>query len=153
MGLDISHDTWTGSYSAFMRWRQKIAEVAGMPPLVLMEGFYIPGSYSDPFSELRHYFKIGGSGENYFKSWSDQLPIKWDALKPSPLHILLYHSDCDGDIKYGDAKKIADELEKLLPLLEGQDGGGHIGDYVEKTKAFIAGCRLAYSKKQKLLFQ
>jgi hypothetical protein len=38
MGLDISHGCWEGAYSAFMRWRQQIAEVAGIP-LMLMDGF------------------------------------------------------------------------------------------------------------------
>jgi len=42
MGLDISHGCWHGAYSAFMRWREKISQVAGLPPLALMEGFYEP---------------------------------------------------------------------------------------------------------------
>jgi len=29
MGLDTSHDCWHGAYSAFHRWRVKLAEVAG----------------------------------------------------------------------------------------------------------------------------
>jgi hypothetical protein len=33
MGLDTTHDCWHGAYSAFMRWRRKLAEVAGYPPL------------------------------------------------------------------------------------------------------------------------
>ena len=28
MGLDCSHNAWHGAYSAFMRWRQKLADVA-----------------------------------------------------------------------------------------------------------------------------
>ncbi len=39
MGLDTSHGCWHGAYSAFMRWRRKLAEVAGFPPLDSMEGF------------------------------------------------------------------------------------------------------------------
>lgn len=38
MGLDCSHNAWHGAYSAFMRWRIKLAEVAGLPPLEFMEG-------------------------------------------------------------------------------------------------------------------
>lgn len=33
MGLDTTHDCWHGAYSAFSRWRQKIAEVAGLGTL------------------------------------------------------------------------------------------------------------------------
>lgn len=40
MGLSISHGAWMGSYSAFTAWRKRIAQVAGFPPLELMEGFY-----------------------------------------------------------------------------------------------------------------
>jgi len=29
MGLDTTHGCWNGAYSAFSRWRTKIAEVAG----------------------------------------------------------------------------------------------------------------------------
>jgi hypothetical protein len=43
MGLDVSHECWTGAYSAFHIWRCKIAELKGLPPLELMEGFYIGG--------------------------------------------------------------------------------------------------------------
>ncbi len=39
MGLDVSHDCWHGSYSAFHRWRSKLAEVSEKPPLDSMEGF------------------------------------------------------------------------------------------------------------------
>lgn len=119
MGLDISHDAWHGAYSSFMRWREKIAEVAGLPPLQNMEGF-------------------GG-------------PIKWESLEPSPLHELLHHSDCDGEISWKSCGAIADELEKLLPKLNG-DGGGHIGSYKEKTEQFIKGLRKAHKKKQELVF-
>lgn len=121
MGLDISHDTWHGAYSSFMRWREKIAEVAGYPALKSMDGF-------------------GGNNS-------------WEPYSNDPLTELLYHSDCDGEINFESANKIADSLELLLPLLEGQNGGGHIGDYVEKTKEFIAGCKLAYSLKENLEFQ
>lgn len=38
MGLDTSHDCWHGAYSAFMRWREALADAAGMPPFRRMEG-------------------------------------------------------------------------------------------------------------------
>ena len=39
MGLDTSHNCWSGAYSAFNRWRTKIAEVAGYGELNEYLGF------------------------------------------------------------------------------------------------------------------
>ena len=145
MGLDTSHDAWHGAYSAFMRWRQKIAQAAGLPPLELMEGFFEPDSYRDPFRE-------------YAKAWPDlakafygSLPIKWECLRPDPLYVLLSHSDRDGEIVASDCGPIADRLEQLMPLLKG-DGGGHIGDYRDKTEQFIKGLRKASKAGEPLDF-
>lgn len=71
----------------------------------------------------------------------EMLPIKWSSLKPNPLHHLLYHSDCDGDITWRRCKKIADELTRLMDVIPADlDGGGHIGNFREKTQTFIDGC-------------
>lgn len=148
MGLDTSHGAWHGAYSAFMRWRIKICEVAGLPPLLLMEGFFDNGSpIYDPF---HHYVKEGlnGTAEQYYVC----LPIKWSALKPDPLHELLYHSDCEGEIPAASCGPIADSLEKLLPLLPKGDAGGHIGDYRDKTQTFIDGLRKAAEANEPLDF-
>jgi hypothetical protein len=151
MGLDISHDAWHGAYSAFSRWRMKIAEVAGLPPLGLMEGFY---PYNDPLNLLNYKYPKGDELEMWaLREIFKQLPIKWSSLKPNPIYELLCHSDCDGYINWAKCGKIADELEKLVPLLPDEDGGGHIGNWRDKTTKFIAGLRLAHSKKQKLLFR
>lgn len=153
MGLDISHDAWHGAYSAFMRWREKIAEVAGYPPLVLMEGFYNPNDHN-PFTLLEYKYPKGDELDmSALRRIKAQLPIKWDNFKNVQLIHLLTHSDCDGTLTYGQCKGIADELEALLPLLPDEDNGGHIGNWREKTQKFIDGCRLAYSKKEKLKFQ
>ena len=120
MGLDTTHNAWYGAYSAFMRWREKIQEVSGLPPLRSMEGFKEHGG------------------------------LKWD--EKHPLTPLLNHSDCDGYINWSKLSAIADALEKLLPLLD-EDGGGHIGNYADKTRQFIDGCRLAVSEKKKLEFR
>ena len=137
MGLDTTHGCWHGAYSAFMRWRQKIAAVAGLPPLMLMDGFFDRGSYSDPFARMaKNYPNIA---EGYY----DSLPIRWDALKPDVLHVLLHHSDCDGDIAHEHCGPIADRLDELLQLLPKGDGGGHIGNWRDKTQCFIDGLRAA----------
>ncbi len=151
MGLDCSHGAWHGAYSAFMTWRQKIAEVAGFPPLILMEGFY--DKDHDPFQLLEYKYPNGDELDMWqLREVKKQLPIKWASLKPTPLFHLLYHSDCDGYLTYGQCKGIANELEKLLPLLPKEDQCGHIGNWRNKTQTFIDGCRLAYSKKEKLKF-
>jgi hypothetical protein len=146
MGLDVSHNAWRGSYSAFSRWRWKLAAVAGLPPLGLMDGFFERGAYDDPFKELAREFP------NIAETYYDALPIPWDALKPDPLHVLLHHSDCDGQIDPTDCGPIADRLEELLPLLPTEPDPGHIGDWQEKTRKFIAGCRAAAAASEPLEF-
>ncbi len=149
MGLDCSHNCWHGAYSAFMRWRQMLAETAGLPPLDFMEGFYDPGAaYRDPI----YWARKGLNDEQAFSDIRRQLPIKWDCLKPSPIHILLYHSDCEGEIPWENCAPIADKLEELLPKLPDGDGGGHIGNWREKTATFIAGLRKASASKENVEF-
>ena len=154
MGLDISHDTWHGAYSAFNRWREKLAEVAGVPPLGLMEGFY---SY-DPFNGVNplNYIEICCSGNEMaldrIKQIKSHLPIRWSILKPDVLHKLLYHSDCEGKISWQIAGKLAIRLKELLPLLPDEEGGGHIGNWRGKTQQFINGCEFAHKDKHDLIF-
>jgi hypothetical protein len=147
MGLDCSHDAWRGAYSAFMKWRKKLAEVAGLPPLELMEGFYepLPGSgaptlYHGVDTNQPAY---GPGSRPFLASLDDRLPIEWKCLKPSPLHELLNHSDCDGEIPADQCGSIADALEALIPLLPDEDTGGHIGNWREKTQRFVDGLRAA----------
>jgi hypothetical protein len=133
-----------------MRWREEVAKASGLPPLRLMQGFYEPDSRSNIF---RTCWEFGEVGEKHFavKLLDESLPIKWDCLKPSALHELLYHSDCGGEIEWDRCEPIADELEKLLPKLEG-DFGGHIGDIKAKTETFINGLRSAHNNKENVEF-
>lgn len=153
MGLDTTHNAWHGAYSAFNKWRTEIAKCLGIP-LDLMEGFYPTddNQYHHPLSLV----KIA-CAEGQFKGQLDRhlanFPLLWDAFKPSPLHELLYHSDCDGEIPWENCLNIADSLEALLPELPKEDFGGHIGPIQDKTKLFIAGLRLAHSKKENLEFR
>lgn len=147
MGLDCSHDAWHGAYSAFMRWRQEIARLAGVP-LELMDGFFDPAQ-----NNAMALAKIAGDNANALRELlTRNCPIRWDSLKPDPLHVLLYHSDCDGEIAPDDCAKIADRLEELLPLLPSGEGGGHIGNWRDKTSKFIAGCRTAAAAGEPLDF-
>ena len=149
MGLGISHDTWDGSYSAFHRWRKRIAQAANYPPLEIMEGYYKNDNFSivklSNYDDTKVLFKLPNIQE--------QLPIKWEGLKKSPLIILLTHSDCDGIISWRSCRGIARELEKILPNIgEEEDGGGHVGNYRKKTKIFIEGLMNAYNAKENLRF-
>jgi len=157
MGLDTSHDAWHGAYSTFMRWREKIAEVAGLPPLRLMEGFYVPLDSSIRAGAGIPTFYLGAAREDELvrgciTSIEAALPIKWSCLKPSALHELLFHSDCDGEIPAESCRPIADELEKLIPLFPEGDGGGHIGIWREKTRQFVDGLRRAAAAGEPLGF-
>src|SRR6185437_6268157 len=101
MGLDTSHNAWHGGYSAFMRWRTEIARCAGIP-LELMEGFF--------GSETNQMVLAGFAGDNakpLIELIGRNCPIKWESLKPDPLHVLLFHSDCEGEIAPEDCAKIA----------------------------------------------
>ena len=156
MGLDCSHNAWHGAYSAFMRWRQKLAEVAGMPPLELMDGFYaplttkvLPTLYYGPGTREKAFDQ---GSRPYLADLDDRLPIKWECLKPSPLHELLYHSDCEGEIAADRCEPIADALEALIPLLPDEEAGGHIGRWREKTTQFVAGLRAAAAAGEPLDF-
>ena len=131
MGLDTTHDCWHGAYSAFMRWRIELAKAAGLPPLRMMEGFVDPADTA---------------------AIESGLPIKWECLKPDAIHELLYHSDCEGKIPWKSCAGIADSLERLIPKLPKGDAGGHIGDWAEKTQAFVDGLRTAVRKKENVIF-
>ena len=87
MGLDTTHDCWHGAYSAFMRWRQKLAEVAGLPPLMLMDGFFRKGDVYDPFTDLARQYPE--SANQYYRS----LPIRWESLKEDPYFYELLDSE------------------------------------------------------------
>jgi hypothetical protein len=150
MGLDTTHGAWHGAYSAFYKWRTEIAKFAGYPPLELMEGYY----HENDFALLEMAYPKGDEIIMYrFRALKERFPIKWEGLKPSPLQILLHHSDCEGDISPEDCKAIADALTELLEKAPADlDLGGHIGNFRQKTQTFIDGCLEAYKKNEKLVF-
>ena len=149
MGLDTSHDCWHGAYSAFMRWRSELAHAAGLPPLALMEGFY---EADQAIGNPIYWAKKGLQVEGAFQDIEKGLPIKWDCLRPSPLHSLLHHSDCEGEIPWKSCGKIADALEELLPKMPQGEGGGHVGNWRDTTSKFIAGLRKAFKAKEPVSF-
>ena len=158
MGLNCSHNAWDGAYSSFMRWRTKLAEVAGLPPLELMDGLYtsLDGN-GNGVPTLYHGMNtkepaFGPYSRPYLASIDDRLPISWDCLKPSPLHELLYHSDSEGEISADHCGPIADALEALIPLLPDDEAGGHIEHWRKKTQQFVDGLRAASAAGEPLDF-
>ncbi len=137
MGLDTSHDCWHGAYSAFSRWRDKLAEVAG----------YTFADYETEFGS-RSFVVLDWDSftdENYLGEWAE--------APKDPLLVLLVHSDYHGVIKPVQAQPLADRLTELLPLLPDEDNGGHIGHWREKTQYFIDGLRAAVAAGEDVRFQ
>jgi len=166
MGLDVSHDCFHGAYSAYYSLRQEWAKAAGLPPLSLMEGFYenpeTEHVFMSPFTltylESKAYVLAGNremtqSYRAIKREVLDYLPIQWRCLRPSPLFMLLRHSDCEGFIEAKYCASIAGSLEKLLPSLPDGGTNGHIWDWKEVTQKWIDGLRLAAKKKQKVTFR
>jgi hypothetical protein len=76
------------------------------------------------------------------------------------LYEFFCHSDCDGEMTPEICVMVANDLESILPniteLESKEEAHGHIlrdGGYVEVTKRFIAGCRLANERNEPLEFQ
>jgi len=137
MGLDTSHGCWHGAYSAFSRWRQKLASVAGyatwkvtyddgmVAPTVMLDWGHIPES---------------------------ALMGEWDKPQSDALVYLIAHSDCDGIIKPDQSRPLAARLRELIPLLPDEDVGGHIGNWRSKTMQFITGLEDAAMKGENVEF-
>jgi hypothetical protein len=129
MGLDTSHGCWTGAYSAFSRWRDQLCVAAGWHMETHKDGWF---TYQSPR-------EVDWSAITEANLLGD-----WEKAPGDPLTILIAHSDCGGYIRHQHTGPLADRLTELLPkMLEAGDGGGHIGQYAEKTAAFIEGLREA----------
>lgn len=138
MGLLVSHGCWSGSYRCFGLWRRALARKAGIP-VELMEGWFDMRSFDD----LPKYPKLS------YMSYAELLPIKWSALRPDPLHVLLDHSDCDGEIAVADLLPLADRLEELVPGLNDARWPWLEG----ATREFIVGLRRAAASGDPVVFE
>ena len=132
MGLDTTYDCWHGAYSAFTRWRNKLAEVAGYK-------FYKEGFIDQPLIDWGHITQ-----ENLYGRWKE--------TPNDPLMVLIAHSDCEGEIFPEQAEPLANRLEELLPLLPDDEAGGHIGNWRTKTQQFIDGLRAAAKEDEPVEF-
>ena len=129
MGLDTTHGCWHGAYSAFGRCRVGLAKEIGIN-LNLMEGFSGRGLNGIAFD-----------------------PMKWSALKPDPLHILLNHSDCEGSIAPEDCAPLAARLREVAAGIEpGRDAGGHLDGIREAAITFAEGLERAAAANEPVEF-
>lgn len=152
MGLDTTHDAWHGAYSAFTRWRNKLAEVAGY----WVEPGHI-ANYSKP--EIPDTFIAPTVAIDWGHVTEANLDGKWATIphnihgEPDPLLILLAHRDESGWIFAEHCGPLADRLEQLLPQLDEIDPDqGHIGDWRQKTERFINGLRTAAANGEDVEF-
>ncbi|MFF5994258.1 hypothetical protein AAGS61_05825 [Lysinibacillus sp. KU-BSD001] len=144
MGLSVSHGAFDASYSAFNRFRRHILRSIG--------GTFPPHETTD----MEKY----DLKSDYWYWYVDDMGNKTYSYETHPgLYELFSHSDCDGEIQPNMCKILADELESILfhiKMLEKKEPAtGQLkerGGYVQVTKDFIAGCRLAYSKNETLNF-
>jgi hypothetical protein len=141
MGLDTSHGAFHGAYSAFNRLRQAVARAAG-------------GSYPPHFDDNGEYRKDIDQGFWY-------VPDDVSPESHPGLYEFLSHSDCDGEISPEMCIKVADDLEKLIPIMErdgydqGKENAGHLkgaGGIVACVRRFAEGCRLAAQNGEVLDF-
>jgi hypothetical protein len=139
MGLDTTHGAWHGAYSAFNRWRDTMAQVAGLP----LSG--------EPGMRATEHLYI-----NWDEITEENIYGKWERTPEEPLVVLIAHSDCDGEILPEQAGPLADRLEELLPkITEGPGADGHIGrdgGMVAVTCRFIRGLRAAVAANEPLGF-
>lgn len=141
MGLDVTHDCWHGAYSAFTRWRNAVAVAGGYevkPATEEMKKAYVMSPYVDinwdAFEE-----------KNYYGEW-DRPP------GDDPLLFLIVHSDCDGVIHPQHGIHLADRLERLIPMLDEDERGGHIYSMRGCTERFAKGLREAHAADEDVEF-
>lgn len=156
MGLDVSYDCYSGSYTAFGCWRAYIATRIGLP-LNLMQG-YIDTSVSN--SEVSEFERAliskglrskapGWQCLSVLRVMQDFKGIPWSVLGKDPIVHLLDHSDCDGKIAVRHLLPLAKRLEGLLPLMKDEVGDNHVAT----TKQFIAGLRAAAEMREPVEFR
>lgn len=127
MGLDTSHDAWSGPYSAFNRFREAIATACGVT---------WPDMVATHFEGIIRY--------NDF-----------DTEAHPGLVEFFMHSDCDGEITPELCAKLADEMEELLPKLdEMSSASGYLAmlGFGGAARRFIRGCRAAAAANEPLRF-
>lgn len=148
MGINLTHNAWTGSYTAFAAWRTALAGAAGYETTAEPD----PETGRISFEELRHaQYAVAGwqfNPDRDIGDWTNEPP------PPDPLLILLTHSDCDGRIAPQQAQPLADRLEQLLPRIPQYTKD--LADEMQlqfMTRKFVAGLRDAIGQNQPIIFR
>ena len=92
MGLQVDYDCYSGGYMGFMRFREWLAQIVGLPDLRSMEGF----QDFDP-KEKGHL---------------------WDEYRSDPVCLLLDHSDCEGELTLEECKRLLPRLRQISVALD-----------------------------------
>lgn len=151
MGLDTTHGAWHGPYSLFNTFREKLAEFYGIP-LTLMEGFYYTEGLLSPFGMIQLAVEKLAAASDQWEALTKHLPLRWESFKPNPIHELLNHSDCDGELSPDSCLLIADELAQVIKSVEDNSNGVDRQWFLECLIRFEAGCREAAAKNEVLEF-
>lgn len=145
MGLEVSHDAWTGSYGAFSAWRAALAGTAGYEVT------------ADRDEKGRISLKELTDAQYGVADWQitpDRLDGEWNGEEPAdPLLVLLLHADHTGYIHPGQALPLAERLEQLQPKLAGftKDPEDEMG-LETATRQFAEGLRRAAGYGESLVF-
>lgn len=158
MGLDVSHDAWSGGYGTFTAWREALAEKSG-----------VCWYYTD-IHRTAQYLKDEGYPEEVYKiPYGKTLELDWASLRmehylgtawgdmprrlsgeEEPLLLIFTHSDCEGIIQRRFLMQLALRLEEIAPLFLASSTG--VRDWKEVTERFAQGCRAAYEAGEDLEF-
>lgn len=152
MGLDVSHDCWSGGYTGFNHWRNILTELAGFTVI------WPPGWYDD--AELvSNNFDFRVAYPLVLIDWGhleteDHLRGEWEETPYDPMIVLIVHYDSDGIIAPQQADPLADRLEGLLPLMTEEVLAHYHWRYplVDRTKQFIKGLREAVHNGETVTF-
>jgi hypothetical protein len=127
MGLDVSHDCWSGSYGRFGSFREALAKAINLD-LDRMKGFergFIPNSVSFILDKKNS--------------------ISWEEIPHDDLHILINHSDCDGIIEHKDCLRLAHRLKEVAHLIKESD-------FKNRAEQFAEGLLLAHAAGEDVEF-
>lgn len=170
MGLDVSHDCFSGAYSAFENLRHHIIMYSGrLPPGDAPRGHF---SLSDEAADILEKAAIGDPhhliGRHvYFRRWwqfykkrcillfnrNDLARI----LEIDPLALLLWHSDCGGILPKRSCRPIANCLYEIAPKIPLEERGSpHIergGGLRDCVIKFADGLMKAHQSGEYVIFQ
>lgn len=141
--MTVSHGCYNGMQMFFTKWRHAVAKAADIP-VELMEGWIEADLINASLDASPLFAKE--ILERHIIEW---LPIKWTALKPDILHVLLHHGDDTGIIEVEYLSPLAERLEGLIPSIKNGSNGI---DYQAITQKFVDGLRFAASKNEVIEF-